>query len=530
MADNTLSLIQSSDQNAGGSLSLLRKTSSSTNNSKVTTQKPSTSIVKKVEASKDNPKGSQSKEKDNQAGSCTNTTTTQVQMQGQQQQQQQQTTTTSTKKAQKLRRRVATMAQRRAANIRERRRMLNLNSAFDRLRKKVPSFAYEKRLSRIETLKLAIMYIRFMDDLVRDDDYVEKYKRLTANYPPNGTISAPSAASSNPFMSPYLSSLYGHSAATSTNGGDSPQPTPLGISSPLLSPEPHHLLTRVRSQPTISGDNRRRCSSSATEIKPDPLDNCSPACMVDAAGVRPMPLHPCTGGGCSVGIATQSQPQHYSSASASLAGVPSVNGGGACCSSPASSSSTTTCSISSSSSSSSSTLSSSPSNSFNNSPDPSPNQVYHHQPFQHQHQQQQQPPHHRQPASGPSMDYYQHQQQQQHAYGNYTLEQTTPLSCFEIYGGNSAEHTATTTNQSGEQHASKMFYSYGLTPTPSASADHRQGHPAATQTMTGLGAGPTAQQHQQADGEYCASISSQLATMGGGQNALGYTLHSLQAR
>lgn len=33
--------------------------------------------------------------------------------------------------------RVASMAQRRAANIRERRRMFNLNEAFDKLRRKV---------------------------------------------------------------------------------------------------------------------------------------------------------------------------------------------------------------------------------------------------------------------------------------------------------------------------------------------------------------------------------------------------------
>lgn len=70
----------------------------------------------------------------------------------------------------RTRRRVATMAQRKAANIRERRRMCHLNSAFDRLRKKVPTFAYEKRLSRIETLRLAIMYIQFMNDLLCEDD------------------------------------------------------------------------------------------------------------------------------------------------------------------------------------------------------------------------------------------------------------------------------------------------------------------------------------------------------------------------
>ena len=69
-------------------------------------------------------------------------------------------------KSSKKRRRVATASQRRAANIRERRRMFNLNEAFDRLRSKVPTFAYEKRLSRIETLRLAITYINFMDELL----------------------------------------------------------------------------------------------------------------------------------------------------------------------------------------------------------------------------------------------------------------------------------------------------------------------------------------------------------------------------
>ncbi|EDW14085.2 protein Fer3 [Drosophila mojavensis] len=66
----------------------------------------------------------------------------------------------------KTRRRVASMSQRRAANIRERRRMFNLNEAFDKLRPKVPTFAYEKRLSRIETLRLAITYIGFMAELL----------------------------------------------------------------------------------------------------------------------------------------------------------------------------------------------------------------------------------------------------------------------------------------------------------------------------------------------------------------------------
>ncbi|XP_066958271.1 heart- and neural crest derivatives-expressed protein 2-like isoform X1 [Macrobrachium rosenbergii] len=69
----------------------------------------------------------------------------------------------------KVRRRVPTIAQRRAANVRERRRMFNLNEAFDKLRRKVPTFAYEKRLSRIETLRLAITYISFMTELLASE-------------------------------------------------------------------------------------------------------------------------------------------------------------------------------------------------------------------------------------------------------------------------------------------------------------------------------------------------------------------------
>uniref|UniRef100_A0A8C5PWA3 Fer3 like bHLH transcription factor n=1 Tax=Leptobrachium leishanense TaxID=445787 RepID=A0A8C5PWA3_9ANUR len=68
------------------------------------------------------------------------------------------------------RKRVITHAQRQAANIRERKRMFSLNEAFDLLRKKVPTFAYEKRLSRIETLRLAIVYISFMTELLKNSD------------------------------------------------------------------------------------------------------------------------------------------------------------------------------------------------------------------------------------------------------------------------------------------------------------------------------------------------------------------------
>ena len=67
--------------------------------------------------------------------------------------------------AMKRKRRI-TRPQRVAANMRERRRMVHLNDAFECLRKTIPSFPYEKKLSRIQTLRLAIDYISFMTELL----------------------------------------------------------------------------------------------------------------------------------------------------------------------------------------------------------------------------------------------------------------------------------------------------------------------------------------------------------------------------
>lgn len=59
--------------------------------------------------------------------------------------------------------------QRFAANVRERRRMLSINSAFEHLRLHVPTFPYEKRLSKIDTLRLAIAYISLLQELLNTD-------------------------------------------------------------------------------------------------------------------------------------------------------------------------------------------------------------------------------------------------------------------------------------------------------------------------------------------------------------------------
>ncbi|XP_041362074.1 neurogenic differentiation factor 2-like [Gigantopelta aegis] len=68
-----------------------------------------------------------------------------------------------------------------AANIRERKRMMSINSAFEELRLHVPTFPYEKRLSKIDTLRLAIAYIALLRDVLmaRADplDFVESCLR-----------------------------------------------------------------------------------------------------------------------------------------------------------------------------------------------------------------------------------------------------------------------------------------------------------------------------------------------------------------
>ncbi|VDK67363.1 unnamed protein product [Onchocerca ochengi] len=58
---------------------------------------------------------------------------------------------------------------RRAANFRERRRMCSINVAFMKLRRYIPTFPYEKRLSKIDTLNLAIAYISLLENLLKND-------------------------------------------------------------------------------------------------------------------------------------------------------------------------------------------------------------------------------------------------------------------------------------------------------------------------------------------------------------------------
>lgn len=57
-----------------------------------------------------------------------------------------------------------------AANARERRRMQNLNQAFDRLRTFLPQLGQDRQLSKYETLQMAQTYITALYDILEQRD------------------------------------------------------------------------------------------------------------------------------------------------------------------------------------------------------------------------------------------------------------------------------------------------------------------------------------------------------------------------
>uniref|UniRef100_A0A8C6W4Q4 Atonal bHLH transcription factor 7 n=1 Tax=Nannospalax galili TaxID=1026970 RepID=A0A8C6W4Q4_NANGA len=59
-----------------------------------------------------------------------------------------------------------------AANARERRRMQGLNTAFDRLRRVVPQWGQDKKLSKYETLQMALSYIVALTRILAEPDWV----------------------------------------------------------------------------------------------------------------------------------------------------------------------------------------------------------------------------------------------------------------------------------------------------------------------------------------------------------------------
>lgn len=63
-----------------------------------------------------------------------------------------------------------------AANARERRRMQNLNQAFDRLRTFLPQLGQDRQLSKYETLQMAQTYIMALYDILEQRDPQEQHQ------------------------------------------------------------------------------------------------------------------------------------------------------------------------------------------------------------------------------------------------------------------------------------------------------------------------------------------------------------------
>lgn len=81
-----------------------------------------------------------------------------------------------------------------AANMRERNRMHVVNFAFDRLREVVPSYPANRKLSKIETLRMACSYIQELTNLLKSSTVVQ------------GTDDVPALTSQPNTFSPPMSS------------------------------------------------------------------------------------------------------------------------------------------------------------------------------------------------------------------------------------------------------------------------------------------------------------------------------------
>ncbi|XP_055058031.1 pancreas transcription factor 1 subunit alpha [Misgurnus anguillicaudatus] len=116
------------------------------------------------------------------------------------------------KRRRRMRSEVEMQQLRQAANVRERRRMQSINDAFEGLRSHIPTLPYEKRLSKVDTLRLAIGYINFLAELVQSDMPIRNPNSDTLNQPKKVIICHRGTRSPSPNDPDYgLPPLAGHS-------------------------------------------------------------------------------------------------------------------------------------------------------------------------------------------------------------------------------------------------------------------------------------------------------------------------------
>ena len=78
--------------------------------------------------------------------------------------------------------------QRSAANVRERKRMQTINEAFDSLKDRIPLASQDRRLSKVDTLRLAIRYIHHLQDTVHTLDSESLQQMMTSAHHQMSTV------------------------------------------------------------------------------------------------------------------------------------------------------------------------------------------------------------------------------------------------------------------------------------------------------------------------------------------------------
>lgn len=105
----------------------------------------------------------------------------------------------------------------RTASVREKKRMCSINVAFvvrscpsafiqdfQELRNYIPTFPFEKRLSKIDTLNLAIAYIHMLNDLLQSPIEPHRYIRKCVAMAKNGNSNAPCWSTSGQSLLLYI--------------------------------------------------------------------------------------------------------------------------------------------------------------------------------------------------------------------------------------------------------------------------------------------------------------------------------------
>lgn len=117
------------------------------------------------------------------------------------------------------------------ANKRERTRMHTVNSAFDHLRQLVPTYPSNRKLSKIETLRLACSYIQDLTKLVNDHNIQAMHgEDVNLLYRPEldggsyGNSGAPHFSTSTNSTGGYMNPMAAPSITTSSKADFSTQP------------------------------------------------------------------------------------------------------------------------------------------------------------------------------------------------------------------------------------------------------------------------------------------------------------------